>query len=1496
MATSCFNVNDPGYQALLSAYNGNNILVDSLITSYQKAGNGDAIPSPEQVSEMLKNMYVEKAIDPVKVSYYQTVADQSTSQAQRDAVISVLEFTEKTDFDPTSHTYVDRQTGQILKSTTTAIKGSSKIDNYLLNREIGNLADRMLEGIITGKRLTDVSLDYFDEQGNKKTLEVSTETLNDIWSEMEAVVRTHLEMGSVLIPQVVVQNVEAGIAGSIDVLVVKRNGSMQVLDLKTSKTSVKEKNNNGKISYYHTAYDLENDSILVEKGLASKLTKHQQHILQVNVYTRMLEAAGFKVTEAYTHRYKVDINETETGINGIVDEGRSENMYYEESMLADAIIAEKTHYSGNPVGQALFEEADTEKSLPQKRAQLLIENSIIKPLTMRLKNLSDIYRERVNLRDDNNRLFVPKAEDTINKLQDLLFVIEKEGKSGRAILAYSRFLRYATEDMQKIIDFLSNKENVESERAAGIITNASNFLETYSDIQRASGELRPELPLEQQKLYDKMVLALNEALAVVHAAKEQHVKYIIKTGTSQKLTDEEIDQALKEAETISGVDAAIGDLDTSTDVLLRIIAKRFKRQLLTAQDNSRAFNKRADEASADLIRLSPGRVVDYGFMYEVDAKGDLVVVDPYSTAYYEMEDNSRKDLYDADGKWINYYEIKDPLSADPKHIQHNKELFEKREAYNRFRKAEIIENGAFKDGEYHKYNDEFKAARSRFEYFNGRSWVKRPQVSDSQYRVFRNKYYEVHHDVTLPVRSGKGYTGVATTRTIEVPKRKYAEPRLDARDPSGKSFTNAKYSILLNPRTDLERAQSKFYNFYVNEMQKGVMAKLPDDVQERYKHRVPSYNDYSEQFAHIPTVPLRAIVRMLYSLKDFFFDWNLPISAVRRTKIDEKGRPVSTLPLFMTGTFDDNVQEKINKINNELSTLKEDLLSKKISFTEYEKLLKDLKEERARLNRRPQKNIVSRDVLKSMKIFHNQVSIYEQKMAAEDTFLMLKEAATNRTYYTRKKFNSLTGKPAFENVTSTESSATVKRLEKWFKQIYYEENYFEDLSGMSKIGSLALKKIVSASSLVYVGYNVWGNAANLAFGGVANHIEGFAGVHFSAKGLAHARKLLYTDYFPNKIQKTMSGFNANLELVDDQPGSKTEALIRYFNMPRHLISEDERGNANQIPGSYFFQDGGEFLIQSSTGLAMLAKIKLVNEENGSQTSALDAYDWDPDARTLKLKDGDWYIINDYGGGTGEKVKYDDDQKRVVQNYIYEVNKQIHGNYAAEDRVAIQDNAIGAAAMQFHKWVYPSFKAHFKGRYFDENLGWYEGRVISLIKFMAALKTFGGNSSEAWASLEKDQKANIGKVGAQLVFFTSTFMIGNLIASLKDLGDDEDDDDALFTFRRSFNGLSFLNDKVGNDLAFFLNPADFLTLSENPIASFKYGSQFVEAFWRTMQFSYYGIVQSNQELLENKEVYYQTGTRAGQLKLAKEWGDVIPALYTINRWKGFDTVDSDYTGN
>ena len=37
------------------------------------------------------------------------------------------------------------------------------------------------------------------------------------------------------------------------------------------------------------------------------------------------------------------------------------------------------------------------------------------------------------------------------------------------------------------------------------------------------------------------------------------------------------------------------------------------------------------------------------------------------------------------------------------------------------------------------------------------------------------------------------------------------------------------------------------------------------------------------------------------------------------------------------------------------------------------------------------------------------------------------------------------------------------------------------------------------------------------------------------------------------------------------------------------------------------------------------------------------------------------------------------------------------------------------------------------------------------------------------------------------------------------------------------------------------------------------------------------------------LYYERGPRKGQVKLAKEWGDVIPLWYTINRWLAFDSV-------
>ena len=88
----------------------------------------------------------------------------------------------------------------------------------------------------------------------------------------------------------------------------------------------------------------------------------------------------------------------------------------------------------------------------------------------------------------------------------------------------------------------------------------------------------------------------------------------------------------------------------------------------------------------------------------------------------------------------------------------------------------------------------------------------------------------------------------------------------------------------------------------------------------------------------------------------------------------------------------------------------------------------------------------------------------------------------------------------------------------------------------------------------------------------------------------------------------------------------------------------------------------------------------------------------------------------------EGFEESDKERHDLTNYILEVNKQIHGNYAFEDRMVIQEHWLGQLAAQFHKWIYPAYKARFKKRYIDENLGAVEGRYVTVMNFLKSAPT------------------------------------------------------------------------------------------------------------------------------------------------------------------------------
>jgi hypothetical protein len=51
---------------------------------------------------------------------------------------------------------------------------------------------------------------------------------------------------------------------------------------------------------------------------------------------------------------------------------------------------------------------------------------------------------------------------------------------------------------------------------------------------------------------------------------------------------------------------------------------------------------------------------------------------------------------------------------------------------------------------------------------------------------------------------------------------------------------------------------------------------------------------------------------------------------------------------------------------------------------------------------------------------------------------------------------------------------------------------------------------------------------------------------------------------------------------------------------------------------------------------------------------------------------------------------------------------------------------------------------------------------------------------------------------------------------------------------------------------------------------------------------YSQLDQNYDITKDSKIYYQRTWRKGQPKISKQWMDVIPFLYTINRWYAYDT--------
>jgi hypothetical protein len=152
--------------------------------------------------------------------------------------------------------------------------------------------------------------------------------------------------------------------------------------------------------------------------------------------------------------------------------------------------------------------------------------------------------------------------------------------------------------------------------------------------------------------------------------------------------------------------------------------------------------------------------------------------------------------------------------------------------------------------------------------------------------------------------------------------------------------------------------------------------------------------------------------------------------------------------------------------------------------------------------------------------------------------------------------------------------------------------------------------------------------------------------------------------------------------------------------------------------------------------------------------------------------------------------------------------------------------------------------------------------------------------EAKGELRSEQIANLYKILAEIGFVLASIAMYQIFEALKDGTDDDEKE-----LKRLLGALQYQASKQKGELTTFVSPQEYVRVVTNPIASSRSLREFAEALGFTVDYF--------SPFVPEEEKYYQRTDRKGEPKYYKQWGDVTPILYEINRWKSYDTVEDFY---
>ena len=1119
---------------------------------------------------------------------------------------------------------------------------------------------------------------------------------------------------------------------------------------------------------------------------------------------------------------------------------------------------------------------------------------------------------------------------------------------------YTHLLRDAIAEINKFTDYMIDPNNFVKNEYITYAMNFHRFVGTFEGLYSIMDN--GELNTTQNALITTLITKLNKLVGnkntsgIIDIAIKNHAREVIRQNSSQSFSDSDLTDLFEKAKDITGIDYSTGDMATSRDTILAIMDKIYKKKKQELLDRLETREIIIKAAGSKVLKLSGTTDTQkiYEFMQEFrDGKFTGRYVEKIGAKYNDELYRLKQNLFE-DGVWREYREIKDLQTAKPEDIEYNKRLYIDRKAYGTFLNAETIGIGGKPiDGIYHAYTDEFKKIRDKYEMFiadgtNG-YWIRKKGITPEAHSIFKTKYFEQEKPTTYAPTKNGVFEGQVKSGKITPVKSKYIIKLETSRGGVKNDMVNPKYISIMNPTTALGHAQKEFYEMFVQNFQKDLMNMLPVSVRDQMLGRVPLVEAaFMDNLKNKPNIIAKLWAKTTRSIKNFTTE----TSQMKRVLTDENDNIIDSLPILYIGN--PRIEGELEAIENKIIALNDKRKKNLININLYKTEKLALEGEAARLRNIPTADEIDKDMTRSLLKFAAMAEHYETMGTIEDTLKTMIEVLEKRTYdpaddklsRVAKRVSDTTGKIVEYSVgrkPSDKESNTIRRAKKWMEMVYYDSE--EVTKGMlDKISDA----VISASSLSYVAFNPFGNFNNYAMGRINNSIEMIGGRFFDRQAYIRSEIEFNKRAFADMAKRIGMTKGKKGQYDPQLPMSKWEAFVDYLRMmdPKSDIREttsdlDRKSYFDRLTElGYFLQDAAEYNVQTKIGMAIVMDTIVKNKTTGGTLSLYDAMEYNSVTHDLKLKDGFDTVIQK----NGIEVPYSNDFKYGLHINIREVNKQIHGNYAKDDRMVIQSTIIGKFAAQFHKWVAPALKARFGGEYYDENLGWMEGRYNSFIQFMKYAATNIGEIdiyAKTWkegfmldnskaaeirakytdengkltiteellnAKLASDDQRVKNKVFGMYRTLGELGIMMSVIAInqiLRSLWSDDDDDE---TTRRLKNALIYQSDRLYKEMVTFMPifPSGLMQLHQmtnTPIASSKLLGDFGEAISTTTITGWNGVeyffTDNQEDWYQNKDIFYQRKPNKGNLKMNKQWMDIIPGLHMIQKWRSYDKLQDFY---